>query len=207
MSCQPVRSDGHSHAVSHALAERSGCGLDARGNSVFRVPRSAAIDLAKPLNIVQGDRVITEPLVFWVDPPDLREIQRGVQQHRGMAIGENEAVAIGPHRICGVVTQKVLPQAIHHRRERHGSARMPGVRLLHGIHGQRSDGVDAQRLHLLAGQRLFARRHGGVLSLYERIWAAGNQSSKGVYQFIGSPAACARTASLVWMTPAARGFT
>ena len=52
VSCQPVRSDGHSHAVSHALAERSGCGLDARGNSVFRVPRSAAIDLAKPLNIV-----------------------------------------------------------------------------------------------------------------------------------------------------------
>ena len=45
---------------------------------------------------------------------------------------------------------------------------MPGVRLLHGIHGQRSDGVDAQRLQLLAGQRLFARHHGEVLSVMNR---------------------------------------
>ena len=50
--CQPVRSDSHSHAVAHSLAERSGCRLDAPSNSVFRVPRRSTVDLPEPLNIV-----------------------------------------------------------------------------------------------------------------------------------------------------------
>ena len=58
---------------------------------------------------------------------------------------------------------------------------MPGVRLLHGIHGQRSDGVDAQRLQLLAGQRLFARRHGESFHFMNGF---GRQETSPLKEFI-----------------------
>src|SRR5439155_3207522 len=50
--CQPVRSNCHSHAIGDTLAERTGCGFDARSNSIFRMSRSTTVDLPEPFNIV-----------------------------------------------------------------------------------------------------------------------------------------------------------
>ena len=60
-----------------------------------------------------------------IDPPHFREMKHGVEQHGSMAVGENEAVAIQPGRIGGIVTQEFLPQAIGDRRQSHGRAGMP----------------------------------------------------------------------------------
>src|SRR6267142_3601536 len=46
---QPFSGDRHSHAVADSLAERAGRRFDARGQAVFRMSRSLAVDLAKSL--------------------------------------------------------------------------------------------------------------------------------------------------------------
>ena|SRR5208283_2535293 len=66
-----------------------------------------------------------------------------------MTCGKHEAVAVGPQRIRGIVFQKTLPQRIDNRGQAHGRAGMPGIRLLHGINGERPDGVDAQLIDVL----------------------------------------------------------
>src|SRR5216683_6329097 len=93
------------------------------------------------------------------------EIQHRVQQHGRMPVRQDEAVAIGPDWIGGIVTQELLPQTINHRGQSHGSAGMSGVGLLHRVNRQSADGVDAQGVELLARQyRLIAYGH-EVLSL------------------------------------------
>ena len=126
---------GHANAVREALAERPGGGLDARRQAVFRMPRRAAAPLAE-LSYVFEREIIA------------REVQQGVEQHRAVPGREHEAVAIGPVRISRVVLQEVCPQDICHPRRAHRHAGMPAARLFHSIHGQRSDGVDAQFIQL-----------------------------------------------------------
>ena len=67
-----------------------------------------------------------------------------VQQHRGMPVGQHEAVAVWPDRIVGIEAQELLPERIDHRRQRHRRAGMAGIGLLHGIHRERANGVDAK---------------------------------------------------------------
>ncbi len=61
-----------------------------------------------------------------------------------MAGGENEAIAIGPERVGGIIAKKTLPQGIDHGSQTHGSAGMAGVGLLHGVDGECADRVDAE---------------------------------------------------------------
>ena len=74
-----------------------------------------------------------------------------------MADRQHEAVTVGPDRMSGIEAQKALPQTINHRRERHRRSRMTGVRLLHRIHRQSADGVNAQFIHFVS---MFIIRHG-----------------------------------------------
>src|SRR5689334_17287580 len=73
-----------------------------------------------------------------------------------MPVGENKAVAIGPYGKFRIVAQKALPQDVRHRRQRHGSSRMSGVGLLHGIHGERADGVDAELVKIACVLEVFS---------------------------------------------------
>ena len=87
-------------------------------------------------------------------------MQHGVQQHGGVAVGKHEAVAIQPGGIGGIIAQKFLPQAIGDRRQSHRRARMARVGLLHGVDGQSSNRVNAQRVQLLSRhQNLFTGYH------------------------------------------------
>jgi hypothetical protein len=70
-----------------------------------------------------------------------REVQQCVEQHRSVAVGEHEAVAVGPMRIGGIVPQIVVPQDLGDLRHAHRHAGMAGVRLLHRVHGERTDRV------------------------------------------------------------------
>src|SRR4029077_1472750 len=76
------------------------------------------------------------------------EMESGPEQHRGMAVREDEAIAIRPDRILRVKTHDAIPNRVDERRERHGRAGMSGLGLLHGIDRERANGVDAQLIEL-----------------------------------------------------------
>ena len=69
-----------------------------------------------------------------------------------MAVRQDEAVAIRPCRIFGIVAQEVLPKTVGDGRQAHGRTRVSGIRLLYAIDRQGADGVDAQRIQLFTGR-------------------------------------------------------
>ena len=74
------------------------------------------------------------------------QMQQRVLQHRAVAVGKHEAVAIEPVRIGRVVRKVPTPQRDRNLRHAHRHAGMAGVGLLHRIHRQRANGVGHQRL-------------------------------------------------------------
>src|ERR1700678_2275578 len=77
-----------------------------------------------------------------------------------MAVGEHKAVAIQPGWVSGIVAEKLLPQAVRHRRQPHGRARMSTIGLLHGVNREGANCVDGQSVQLLSGyQGLFTGYH------------------------------------------------
>ena len=58
-----------------------------------------------------------------------------------MAGGQHEAIAIGPVRRCGIEAKRVPEQGRGHIGHTHGHAWMARVGRLHGVHGERSDGI------------------------------------------------------------------
>ncbi len=113
---------GHRHpdAVAEALAERAGGRLDARRVAVLRVARGLRAELAELLDLVEAQVVA-------------REMQARVEEHRGVACGEHEAVPVRPQRVGGVVLHDLRVEEVRGRRERERGARMARLRSLHGI--------------------------------------------------------------------------
>src|SRR5258708_1814204 len=158
--CHPLAADGHSYAVSHALTERPGRGLNTRSDVRFRMPRSPAPQLAEALNLFHRDSKFFQGVIVFVYLAHFCQMQHGVQQHRRVAIREYKSVAIQPGRISGIVAQKFLPKAISNRRQSHRCPGMPRVGLLHRIDSQSSNRIDAQLVQLLAcHHHLFTGHH------------------------------------------------
>ncbi|MCY1538413.1 hypothetical protein D9M68_739500 [compost metagenome] len=84
---------------------------------------------------------LAELLQFFDRQIVARQVEQGVDQHRAVAVGQHEAVAVGPGGILGIVTQVAGPQGLGDFRHAHGSTRVPGVRLLHGVHREGADGI------------------------------------------------------------------
>ncbi len=61
-----------------------------------------------------------------------------------MTAGEDEAITATPSGVGGVVPQVLGPEHVAQWRQGHRGTGVAGVRPLHGIHGQRPDGVDAK---------------------------------------------------------------
>ena len=87
----------HADRVGQTLAQRSGGGFNAWRETVFRVTGGPGMQLP--------------------ETPDLRhwqviagQVQQRVQQHRRVAIGQHEAVAVDPVRVGRVVPQVAAPQ-------------------------------------------------------------------------------------------------
>ena len=83
-----------------------------------------------------------------VDRLDAGQMDQAVQQHRGMAAGQHEPVAIDPAGIRRIVAQHTLPQRVGRRRGVHRRAGMAGLRLLHRVHHQHPDGVDRELIQI-----------------------------------------------------------
>ena len=75
---------------------------------------------------------------------DAGQVHQRVEQHRRMAAGEDEAIAVRPERRGRIVAQVLRPQLIGDRREGHRRAGMAAVGRLDGVHRQRADRVDGR---------------------------------------------------------------
>ena len=156
---EPFPGDRHADAGGDALAQRAGGGLDAGDPVIFRMARRLAVELAEVADVVEGDRRLAEALVLGVHRLRPGQMQHRPEQHRGMAVGEHEAVAVRPDRVLRIEAHDPVPERIDQRRQRHGRAGMARVGLLHGIDRQRADGVDGQLIELLL-------RHVGAFSIW-----------------------------------------
>src|SRR6202048_3337224 len=78
---QPLARNSHAHAIAHTLTQRTGASFHARGQSVFGMSRSLAINLTKSLDVIQRDREFAQVLVFGIHAANSRQVQHGVEQH------------------------------------------------------------------------------------------------------------------------------
>ena len=101
-------------------------------------PGVSAAPLPELLDVVEGQPVPGEE-------------QKGVQQDRGVAVGKDEAVAVGPLGVGRVVAHDAGEEHVRQRRQRHGRARVPRVGLLGGVHGEAPDDVDPELFELRFG--------------------------------------------------------
>ena len=119
----------HADGVRDALAQGTRGDLDAGGVSVLGVAGSRGSPLPEGAEVVELE---TEP----------GQVQRRVEQHRRVAGGKDEAVAVGPRGIGGVVGHDPREQDVGQGREGHRGPLMARLGLLHCVHGQGADHVD-----------------------------------------------------------------
>ncbi len=132
---QPL-GERHADGIAETLAERPGGRLDAGRMAIFRVARRARAELAEVLELLELHLGIAG------------EIEQRVEQHRAVAGRQHEAVAVGPIGVRGVELQEAREQHGGDIGHAHGHAGMAGIGLLHGVHGQRPDGIG----HVLMGR-------------------------------------------------------
>ena len=84
--------------------------------AVFGMAGAAAVELAEALDVVQRHGQLAQRLVFGVDGLHAGQMQQRIEQHRGVAAGEHEAVAVGPDAARpGSKRRNSLPERIGHR--------------------------------------------------------------------------------------------
>ena len=125
---QQLLGERHADCVREPLPERPGGRLDPGGHANLRMARGLAVQLPEAPELLERQRVAGQ-------------VQQRVQQHRAMAVGEHEAVAVRPAGIGGIVLQIAAPQRLGDLRHAHRHARVPALGGLHGI-----DGEHAQRV-------------------------------------------------------------
>ena len=158
--CQPALGDRHAHAIGHTLTQRAGGRLHTRGQAVLGMARRFAADLPEILDLIERQRRSRKNFAVGTYFAHARQMQQGIQQHGGVPVGEHEAVAVRPDRIFRVIAQKLLPQTVGYRSQRHRRPGMPRVRLLHRVHRKRANGVDTQLVELCTGgDRLITDSH------------------------------------------------
>ena len=123
--------DGHADSHRHAGAERAGRSLDTDRMAVFRMARSLRAELTELFEVVERESAVAI------------EVQQRVEQHGSVAARQDEAVAVSPFRVFGVVLHMMAPQLIGHGSRSERQARMTGFCLLDGVCRQHADGVDA----------------------------------------------------------------
>ncbi len=147
----------HAHRAGDALPQRPGGDLHARRDAALGMAGRPAVQLAEVFDLRHRQVVAGQ-------------MQHGVLQHRGMAVAEHEAVAVGPVRVGGVEAQVAAPQRHRHLGHAHGRPGVAGVGLLHGIHGQYTQRGGAGIARGIAVEDAIAGRagHAGLLGCAPR---------------------------------------
>ena len=92
-----LRGEGVADRIADALSERTGRGLDSDGLSELGVTRGLAVQLAEVFDLLHRQIVA-------------REVEPAVEEHAAMAGGKDEAVAIEPLRLRGIVAEGAAKQ-------------------------------------------------------------------------------------------------
>ena len=129
--CKGHLGDGHADGVGQALPQGTGGGLDAGGLAVFRMAWRTASPLAEPLEFLQRQ-------------VEARDMKQSVQERTSMSGRENEAVPVGPEGITRVELEQAIPECVGHGRRTQRQPGVPGLGLLHGVHGQEAQRVDTE---------------------------------------------------------------
>src|SRR5262249_29469864 len=77
---EPARRDRHTDAIAATLSERAGGSFDAGGMAVFRMSGRHAVELAKVLDVVEGDRWISADALA-VHAAYAGKMQKRIKQH------------------------------------------------------------------------------------------------------------------------------
>ena len=149
---QHALAERHPDRGRDALPERAGGRLDARHVAVLGVAGARRVELAEVLDVVERDVVA-------------RQVEDRVEQHRRVAAGQHEAVAVGPVGLLGRVLHHPRVEDVRDRRQRHRRPRVAGVRLLDGVHRERADRVHAQ---LVQRPLVGIHRHAAPLRSFSR---------------------------------------
>jgi hypothetical protein len=126
------------------LAQGSGGRFDPGGVTKFWVASARAIQLAKFLEVLDAQGILVGDLAMLIDMLDTRKVDHRVQEHRGMAAGEDESISVVPIGIFWVVFEVMCPELVGHWSKRHRGSRVSAVGGLHSIHAKSSDGVDSK---------------------------------------------------------------
>ena len=119
----------HADRVGDTLAERAGGGLDTAGETVFGMAGGLGAELAEALDLVDGHVLVAG------------QVEARVEQHRTVAGGQHETVAVRPFRVLRIVFQIAGEQDRGDVGAAHGQAGVARIRLLDGVHGKEADGV------------------------------------------------------------------
>jgi hypothetical protein len=76
------------------------------------------------------------------------QMQDAVEEHRSVPGGQHEAIAVGPVGMSRIVAKEAREQHVGDRRHRHRQAGVSGACLLHGVHAEHADRVNAQAFKL-----------------------------------------------------------
>ena len=136
---EPAGGDRHPDGVAAALAEGAGGRLDPRGHVVLGVAGADAADLPEAADVVER-----HGRLLGVAPTNAGQMDERIEEHRRVAAGEHEAVAVGPGRVSRVVAEEVLPDGVGDRRQRHRGAGMAALGGFDRVHRQSADGVDRE---------------------------------------------------------------
>ena len=126
---QEALGDRHADGVGEALAERAGRDLDPGRVAGLGVARRARPERAERLEVVELE-------------PVAAQVQHRVLEDRGMAVGEHEAVAVGPLRVGGVVAHHAAVEHVGEGGERHRRALVAALGVQRRIHRQAADQLD-----------------------------------------------------------------
>ena len=128
--CQMGLRYGHAHGAADPLPQGTRRHLDAGRAAIFRMSGRPAPPLAKGLNVLEAEIVA-------------RQEKHRVQEHGPMPGREHHPVPVRPLRVRRVVPEVARPERVGDRGRPHGKAGMPGLGALHGVNGEKTDGIDA----------------------------------------------------------------
>ena len=131
---QPFAGDRHAHAVSHSLTEWSSRGFHAGSDMRFGMPRSLAAQLPEAFNFLHRHRELFQNLLISAYRSHPREMKHGIKQHRGVSVGEHEAIAVGPDRVEWIEAHDAVPDRVDQRRQGHRRPGMSRIGLLDRVH-------------------------------------------------------------------------
>src|SRR5882724_9492434 len=133
MTGKPLLGDGHANARGNSLAQWASRGLYSRHPVVLGVTGRLAVELAKATDVVQRYRRLSQSFVFGIHSTGAGEMERRPEQHRSMAVRQDEAIPIGPDWILRIESHYSIPDRIYQRRQCHRRAWVPGLGLLHCV--------------------------------------------------------------------------